>query len=48
MSKFVGDLKELKYIHCKNEYVCEDCELNVLSEELVDNKYKTKQSFAIY
>lgn len=43
--KFVGDLKKLKYTHCKNECICEDCELNVLSEELVNNKYKSKQSF---
>lgn len=44
MSKFVEILKEAKNIHCENEDLCEDCELNFLSYKLIDNKRRNKVS----
>lgn len=44
MSDLSEILKEAKNIHCENEGMCEDCELNFLSTDLVDSKYRNKIS----
>lgn len=44
MSDLSDILKEAKNIHCENENLCEDCELNLLSTKLVDSKFKNKIS----
>lgn len=44
MSDLSEILKEARDIHCKNENLCEDCELNILSTNLVDSKYRNKIS----
>lgn len=44
MSDLLEILKEARDIHCKNENLCEDCELNILSTKLVDSKYRNKIS----
>lgn len=44
MSDLSEILKEAKNIHCENENLCEDCELNILSTSLVDRKYRNKIS----
>lgn len=44
MSDLSKILKEVRSTHCKNEGMCEDCELNFLSTNLVDSKYRNKIS----
>ena len=44
MSDLSETLKEVRNTHCKNEGMCEDCELNILSTKLVDSKYRNKIS----
>lgn len=44
MSNLSEILSEVRQTHCIKEEECEDCKLNVLSNKLVDSKYKNKIS----